>query len=566
MLFTLALSCAESTTVGDNVASQASELHDSAEDTVDVDFAGGAEADALYDPSVMHELSVELDPADWAVLREQARTYYDLFGEGCMEGPFESPYTYFEGTATYDGVPLGTIGVRKKGLIGSVIPDRPSLKLDIDEYVADQRFFGLDKLVFNNGRQDQSRVRTCLAHHWFSDAGLVAPRCAMAHVVVNGEELGVYASTENIDENLIGRRLGEGPRSMYEGTLSDFREGWIQSFEYEIDASTGADLNAVVDALSEPDETLIAALDTVIDLNEFITFWAAEVIAGHWDGYTGNTNNFYVYSLPSDPRLHFIASGPDSAFDSDQPFGPAQPIWITTTSILAQRLASHDEGKRLFEAELSRLLDDSWNVETRTAELDSYADLVTPYDSPEQRQAMSNTREVLENKAGLLRDVLGGSVNIPELRGDFCFVTMGVANVEFEAEWGTYPGGDLWNDGDGDAYYTWDTAEYLPIQNGVTAGIAEDGRALWLTISSLSDTVFLAPYVIFDPELVAAGADIVIDGQQAEGVLLYLDSATMTEWSQAGYLSGTLHLETAGDENGDPVTGTLTSEILTNGG
>lgn len=565
MFFALAISCTEALTLADDTALQTLVDDDSTADTA-ADFSGGAEADALYDPGVMHQLVVELDPADWAILREQARSYYDLFGEGCMEGPFESPYTYFEATASYDGTPLGTIGVRKKGLIGSVIPERPSLKLKVDEYVDDQHFFGLDKMVFNNGRQDQSRVRTCLAHHWFADAGLVAPRCAMAQVVVNGEDLGVYASTENIDENLIGRRLGKWPTTLYEGALSDFREGWLQSFEYELETSTGDDLTAVVDALSAPDETLLEALDSVINLEAFITFWAAEVIAGHWDGYTGNTNNFYVYSLPSDPRLHFIASGPDSAFDSDQPFGPGQPIWITTTGALAQRLASHDDGRTRFEAELSRLLDETWHVETRTDELDTYAGLVAPYDSPEQRQALSDTRAVLGNKADLLRDVLGGPVDIPELRGDLCFVTKGVANVEFEAEWGTYPAGDLWTEGEGEAYYTWDTAEYLPIQNGVTAGRAEDGRYLWLTISSLSDTVFLAPYVIFEPDLLVDGADIVLDGHDAEGVLLYLDTETMSEWSLAGYLSGSLHFDSASDSSGDAITGTLSSEILTSGG
>lgn len=567
MLIALAFACTDALTVPNDVTGEGGSGDDSSLDTsAEPHFTGGAEAEAIYDPTVMHELVVELDPEDWATLRDQSRSYWDLFGEGCMEGPFESPYTYFEATATYDGEPLGSIGVRKKGLIGSVIPDRPSLKLKVDEYVEDQRFFGLDKLVFNNGRQDQSRVRTCLAHHWFTDAGLVAPRCALAHVVVNGEDLGVYASTENIDENLVGRRLGQGPTSLYEGTLSDFREGWLQSFEYETQESTGADLAAVVEALSEPDETLLEALDTVIDLDAFFTFWAAEVIAGHWDGYTGNTNNFYAYSLPDDPRLHFIASGPDSAFDSNQPFGQNQPVWITTTSALANRLGSHDDGKARYEAELSRLLAEHWNVEARTSELDNYADLVSPYDTVGQREALSDTRDVLQNKAGFINGDIGDDLNVPDLRGDFCFVEMGVANVEFTTEWGTYPGGDLWADGAGDAYYTWDTAEYFPIANGVTAGRAEDGRYLWLTISSLSETVFLAPYVIFDPERLTDGAEIVIDGHDAEGVLLYLDTSTMSEWSQAGYLSGTLNFDSASDGSGDPITGTLVSEILTNGG
>ena len=528
-------------------------------------FSGGTEADSVYDPAVMHELVIQLDDADWAELRNQSRSYWDLFGEGCMEGPFESPYSYYEGSASYDGQELGTVGVRKKGLLGSVIPDRPSLKLKLDEYIDGQQFLGLDKLVFNNGRQDESRVRTCLAHHWFNSAGLVAPRCALAHVVVNGEDLGVYASTENIDENLVGRQLGEGPTGLYEGTLSDFRDGWTATFEYETDESTGSELAAVTKALGADDDALLETLDTVIDLDGYFRFWAAEIIAGHWDGYNGNTNNFYAYSLPSDPRLHFIASGPDSAFDSAEPFGQGQPAWITTTSALANRLALHDDGRARLEAELSRLLDDAWQVDQRLVEVDAYTELVQPYDSREQRLALADTREVLEAKAGAVRDQMGGPVDITDLRGDFCFVTMGVASVEFSTTWDTYPSADVYTAGEASAYYTWDTAEYLPIQNGVTAGVAEDGRYLWLTISALSDTVYVAPYVVFNPELLADAAELLIDGHDAEGALLYLDTATMSDWTTAGYLSGTLSFDAASDAADGKITGLLLADIVTNG-
>lgn len=528
-------------------------------------FTGGSEADWVYDKAVMHELEVNLDSDDWAVLREQERSYWDLFGDGCMEGPFESPYTYFEATATYDGEPMGTVGIRKKGLIGSVVADRPSLKIDVAEYVGDQTFFGLDRLVFNNGRQDQSRIRTCLAHEWFASAGLVAPRCALAHVVVNGEDLGVYASTENIDENLIGRQRGEGPASMYEGTLSDFREGWTATFEHETETSTGAELLAVEQALQADDDELLEALDQVVNLEHFYTFWAAEVIAGHWDGYAGNTNNFYAYSLPTDAQLHFIASGPDSAFDSREPFGGQQPAWIVTTSALANRLAQHEEGRRNYETALESLLNESWPESKLESRVDEYKSLVRDYDTPDMRESIDAVREVIEAKADDVREELGAPITVSELRGDFCFVDRGISNVEFSTTWGSYPNGDLFGGGSGLSEYSWDGTAFVPIQNGFSVGDSGDGRALWLTISALSDSVFLAPYVIFDSELVESGVEIPIDGHAADGYLLYMDTAVSAQWSTAGYLDGTLTFSEAGSRSGQPVEGVLRATIVTTG-
>ena len=530
----------------------------------DAGVRGGAEADEFFDAAVLHELVVTLDPDDWAVLREQARSYYDILGEGCMEGPIESPYTYFPATASLDGEAMGEVGVRKKGLIGSVVPDRPSLKIDVGEYVDEQRFFGLEKLVFNNGRQDASRMRTCLAHDWFGDAGLVAPRCALAHVVVNGEDLGIYAHTENIDEELVARRTGEFAEAMYEGTLSDFREGWTATFEYETKASTGAEIEAVKDALSTGDDGLLAALDEVLDLDAFFTFWAAESIAGHWDGYNGNTNNFYAYNTASEPRLRFVASGPDAAFDNRKAFGNG---WVGTLSALANRLFQHDEGRECFEAELSRQLDENWEGESRLAQLDAWAELVADHDDSSMREGIAATRVVLENREDDVRKGMARGADAGELRGDVCWQTVGTVRVDFTTTWDSYPRGDLWTGGEAEVEYVIEGVAYPSTQDGVSAGTADDGRALWLTISEIAPGVYVAPYVLFDEEQLTDGAELQVDGDEAEAALLYWDQAATDTWETVAYLAnGVLHFDTASTAAGAELSGWLEVEVVGSGG
>ena len=66
----------------------------------------GDDAAVVYDPDVLHEVTITLADADLETLRTQERTYWDLLGEGCMEGPFASPYTFFPGEVTFDGEDL----------------------------------------------------------------------------------------------------------------------------------------------------------------------------------------------------------------------------------------------------------------------------------------------------------------------------------------------------------------------------------------------------------------------------------------------------------------------------
>lgn len=521
------------------------------------------EAAPLYDPDVLHEVAITLDPADWDALREQTRTYYDLLGEGCLEAPWESPYTWFAAEVSFDGEPLGTVGLRKKGLIGSLSEERPSLRIDTDRFVDGQRFRGLEKLVFNNNNQDPSRLRTCLAHDWFADAGLVAPRCSLARVTVNGEDLGIYDHTEAIDEELVARVRGAPPAAMYEGALSDFRDGWIATFEAETDASTGAEPVAVHAALQSDDDALLAALDAVIDLDAFFVFWAAESLAGHWDGYNGNTNNFYLYTDPEDGRLEFIASGPDATFDSREPFGAGQPIWVGTVSALGNRLIAHPEGKARYEAALTELLETRWDAEARLARVDAWKELVRPVSDRDQRQAIADLRAIVEARGDDVAAAIGEPVTPGALRGNPCWTEVGHVTVRFATTFGSYPGGDLFTGGDVDTSYEIRGTTYPTTADGVSAGWYGDGTALVLTISTLAPDTYLAPYVLLEPEALVPGAEIPIDGELAQALLLYNSPDTGGAWQTAAWLGfGSLRLDEVGTNDGDAVSGTLDVAVL----
>ncbi len=524
---------------------------------------GSGEADPVYDDATLHEIEITLPDEDWDTLRHQSRDLVTMLTGDCLAAPWDSPYTWFEAELRFDGEDLGPVGLRKKALLGSDSAERPSLRVDMDYLVEGGRFRGLEKLVFNNNNQDWSRVRTCLAHGFYADAGLVAPRCSLARVTVNGEDLGIYDNTEAIDEDLVERVLGEAPRTMYEGRLSDFREGWLGTFEAKNDESTGEDLLAVQEALEASDEDLAEALDVALDLDAFYTFWAAEAISGHWDSYNGNTNNFYVYGHPDDGRLHFIASGPDAAFDSREPFGEGQPTWVITASVLANRLIQIPETRAAYEARVQLLLDEAWREDERLAQLDAYKELLSGEVSRDERRALSSLREVVAAKQGDVEDQLGGEVEPGALSEDPCLSEIGVVDVIFRTEFGSYPDGDLFSGGSVDAFYQIGDTVYPTVEDGVSAGWYDDASVLWLTISEVADETWIAPYVVLDAEAVTDGAEIVLGEDTLVGYLLYNAPDTGGEWTVAAYLGlGSIQLEEGGLDDGDTWSGTLQATVL----
>ena len=184
----------------------------------------------LFDPDTVLQVAITIDPDDWAELRTQSRSFAGEFAGDCRSEPFSSPYTYFPGDLEVNGETLSSIGLRKKGFIGSQNVKKPSLRLNLDEYVPGAELQGVDNITLNNGVQDPALVRQCLTYGLFQRAGLPASRCGFARVRVNDEDLGIYVHVEPVKRSFLRGASGT-TTVIYEGTLSDVDARWLDTFE-----------------------------------------------------------------------------------------------------------------------------------------------------------------------------------------------------------------------------------------------------------------------------------------------------------------------------------------------
>jgi len=66
-----------------------------------------------------------------------------------------------------------------------------------------------------------------------------------------------------------------------------------------------------------PVSELPAELEPIFDVNNFLKHLAVETLTGHWDGYSFNKNNFYLYRNTTTRRFEFIPYDTDNTFGID---------------------------------------------------------------------------------------------------------------------------------------------------------------------------------------------------------------------------------------------------------
>jgi len=356
----------------------------------------------LFDPDRLLEVNVRIAKADWDVLRfEELDVLGEITSPTCGNQPWSDlfEYTFFSAEVTVDGKTFSNVGVRKKGFFGSLSDTMPSLKVKFDHYVGGQQLNDMDRLTLNNNLQDPAHVKQCLAYKLMREAGVPAPRCNFAHLTVTVVDGGnettavdrIYSNVESIKDPFLRRNFGsdQDQGRLYEGTLSDF---WAGSFRNTIEPKTpsAAANTTEIDALTSvlmdeglSDAARLAAIEALVDVDDFLTFWAAEGMVGHWDGYADDQNNFWFYVDPADGLIRFIPWGTDDTFGRGNPLtgrsgDPVHAEAIVPRSALPRRLYEIATSKALYLSKLQTLMNTVWDEAAIHAEIDRIEAQITP--------------------------------------------------------------------------------------------------------------------------------------------------------------------------------------------
>ena len=531
------------------------------------------------------DVNIEMASEDWDRLRGQTRTLADiLVGADCLDSPADDIFTWFEATVTVDGETHTQVGVRKKGFLGSLSKVKPSLKVRFDKFVDGQVLGGaMKRLTLNNAQQDPSLINTCMAYRIFAAAGLPTPRCNFATVAVNGENLGLYAHVESMKTAFLERNFSDPSGNFYEGTVSDFRPKWrgtLQKKTNETEADW-ADIDAVVAALQDPSPAGLEALADIIDIDRFLTFWAVEVLIGHWDGYAGNRNNFYVYRELDAPFV-FIPWGADQVFTSiDGPFDDfVSPPSVTAHGAIAHRLYRDDAMRAAYVARLKQLLDTVWSEEELLALVDEMAAIVQQHAQAKRRADAASDADrvrqfIRERRAAILADLdpEPAAWPWPLASANICWPERGAFDLRFETTWGSSGSENPLEEGTvAFSNYQLGGEEQRFELSGAIAGFEEDdGRTnknrASVSITSLGKNFAIDVLTVSLPiDWVESGARLPIDMNAVRGYRLSLPSPDSFPDQFELIAKGGIEFDEASTESGAKISGRFYGTLFSFGG
>src|SRR5688572_26889669 len=275
--------------------------------------------------------------------------------------------TYVRAKVTVDGTVLGNSALRLKGM-GSFqgLDSKPSLAVKFDEFVPDQEFMGLSKIMLNNSSQDGTYLAELMGLSLFRDAGLPVARVTHAYVELNGRDLGLYVVVEAMNKDFLRQHFKSPKGNLYEAYLHDI-DGTMDQDNGEDTQQT--DRVALLEAtkITDPAKRW-DALQKLLDVDRFISHLVLEMFTSHTDGYALNRNNYRLYHDPVIDKFVFITHGIDWAFGNT-----GVSIWPPMNSLLVKAVLQTPQGRKTYQERVGQLYASVFKLEVLTNRLQEAA-------------------------------------------------------------------------------------------------------------------------------------------------------------------------------------------------
>ncbi len=226
---------------------------------------------------------------------------------------------------------IAKIGFRLRGN-SSRAATKKSFKVSFNTFHKGRKFHGLEKLNLNGDRKDPSVLRSKLSWDLLRDSRLPASRINHVRLYLNGNYYGIQVNVEHIDEEFILSRFGENEGAFFKCLFpadlkfrgkngEDYQHKLGRRPVYELKRGEKRSYELLANFIdiinNEPDSTFQQRLEQTFDVDEYLRTMAVEVLIGHWDNYSYNSNNFYLYFEKDAGRAHYITYDLDATFGLD---------------------------------------------------------------------------------------------------------------------------------------------------------------------------------------------------------------------------------------------------------
>ncbi|MBH0088938.1 CotH kinase family protein [Pseudoalteromonas sp. NSLLW218] len=332
-------------------------------------------AATAFTPTAVNTLSITITDENW---------------QDILDNPLDEEY--HETAITFNGVTLDSVAIRTKGgsslsSVANSSSDRYSFKVDINEYVSGQKFFGLKKFTLQNSFNDPSYMREVIAYELMDEMGVPTPEHAYVNFYVNGELFGLYLMVEAVDGEFVEKHFTNSNGDLYkpDGTGSDLL--WLGD---DIQSYTDINLQANEDTTDNGAfinfvESLDKGETSAIEVDTLLRYMSVSTSLSNLDSYHGPlAHNYYIYDddgvfsiLPWDFNESF------GTFNMDCNGVDVRELYIDepVSGALSERplianVFAEQSNLDTYHSYLTQLINGSLSSETFNARVNEIADLI----------------------------------------------------------------------------------------------------------------------------------------------------------------------------------------------
>ena len=367
----------------------------------------------LFDTAYVHSIEVKIADNDWQDLIAHPENKTKYVADVIIDGEL------------IEQVSFSAKGNSSLAMVKATgANDRYSFKINFGKPVKGQKWHGLDKLNLQNCFADATYMKDYISYELFRRMGVPSPLASYVSVKINGQNYGLYLAVEEIDDSFLTR--------CYQGQGSLYKPEWnepemdkertdeiIDGGSVIVTDVSGADLvytddnvesypdifeNNVTSKDKESEKRVLQALkklheqkdlDSAIDTEEVIRYFAVQNYLMNYDGYIGQMlHNYYLYEhqgklivLPWDYNLAFgcfpmdgVISHPNDATavinqGIDSPLVGAKeherPLWSWIPADEKQLAHYHQV--------LEQMISEQFDNEEFIREMDRVYELIRPY-------------------------------------------------------------------------------------------------------------------------------------------------------------------------------------------
>ena len=336
----------------------------------------------------LSEIELVFEEAQWQLLLESSSS---------ERQEVSGSFVFIKNNQRYQ---LDNIGIKVSGNTSFVLPEnsageyvQANFTLDFDEFVDDQELSGISALKLKRFHNDPSYVREPLSNQIMQNFNIWTAHSSTytsVNIKVGDRDsvyFGVYRLNESVNRHeYLDKRFGKDNDAgfLWQGNyktwgkahFSRITEQWQgvgdfddASFEYkgkgkkyeEGHAQLVEFANNIIELQGDEFE---AYVDKHINTDLLLKGLAAEAVLGHWDGFWGNGNNYFVYFDEAEV-MHFIPYDTDNTLgtsaivDDSGVQDPTNFASAENTPLLVAKILAIDKHLQTFKEHLLSLVTQS---------------------------------------------------------------------------------------------------------------------------------------------------------------------------------------------------------------